>query len=282
MNKIKPQFKADVAETLLIPLYVRANESKERNPIINDHISEEILSKVDYDFSKFQADKRCQYCISLRTRYLDNVLTNFVSQYNDAVVVIVACGLDPRIERVGIKKAFQTYEIDFPDVINFRRRLLPESPQNIYIAGNVLDYKWITTIKQRHSKGHFLFLLEGIAMYLTEEQVKSIFQAIDDNFDNAEIYIERMNKFMSQRTERNKSVKETKAAFAWGCDNPREVEVWTNSFQLKDEYYYYAQDFSHLCQRVGAQMALLNLLPRFKRSFGIWSYEKRDTCSHIA
>ena len=133
MGKIRPKFQENVSETLLIPLYMRAKESKEENPIIIDKTSENILSMVDYNFSKFYTDVRCQLCISFRTKYFDDAVRNFVAKYDDAVVVLIACGLDPRVERISIKKQYQTYELDLPDVINFRRQFLPESSDNKYI-----------------------------------------------------------------------------------------------------------------------------------------------------
>ncbi|MBR5971485.1 MAG: class I SAM-dependent methyltransferase [Paludibacteraceae bacterium] len=275
MRKIKPEFQENVSETLLIPLYMRAKESKEKNPIITDRTSEEILSMVDYDFSKFFADVRCQLCISFRTKYFDDAVRNFVAKYDDAVVVLIACGLDPRVERISLKKNYQVYELDFLDVINLRRQFLPESSDNKYLTGNITTDGWIKTIKAEHPNGHFLFILEGVAMYLTEEEVKRIFKNIDDNFDHAEIYMERMNKYLSKRTHLHDSVKSTKATFRWGCDNPREIEQWSNSFKLKDEYYYYSDEYKRIRKRISLKAVPLRYIPSYRRSLGIWSYEKQ-------
>lgn len=276
MGKIKPKFQENVSETLLIPLYMRAKESKEENPIITDKTSEAILSMVDYNFSKFYTDVRCQLCISFRTKYFDDAVRNFVAKYDDAVVVLIACGLDPRVERISIKKSYQAYELDFPDVINLRRQFLPESSNNRYLTGNITTEGWIKTIKEEHPNGHFLFILEGVAMYLTEEEVKRVFKNIDDNFEHAEIYMERMNKYLSKRTHLHDSVKNTQATFRWGCDNPKEIERWSDSFKLKSEYYYYSDEYNRIRKRIGLKAIPLKYLPRNRRSLGIWSYEKRD------
>lgn len=273
MGKIKPEFQENVSETLLIPLYMRAQESKEENPIIVDEKSVELLSKVDYDFSKFSADERCQRYISLRTKYFDEAVRKFVDKYDDAVVVLIACGLDPRVERISIEKEYQVYELDLPDVINLRRKFLPESPNNKYIAGSITNDEWIKTIKAEHPEGHFLFILEGISMYLTEEVMKNVFKNIDDNFDHAEIHVERMNKFLSKRTYLQQSVNNTNASFNWGSDNPKEIEEWSKSFKLKDEYYYSDEQKSDLEKR-DANATKTKFVNIFSRSLGIWSYEK--------
>lgn len=273
MGKIKPEFQENVSETLLIPLYMRAQESKEENPIIVDTKSVELLSKVDYDFSKFSADERCQRYISLRTKYFDEAVRKFVDKYDDAVVVLIACGLDPRVERISIEKEYQVYELDLPDVINLRKKFLPESSNNRYIAGSITNDKWIQTIKASHPYGHFLFILEGISMYLTEEEMKNVFKNIDDNFDHAEVHVERMNKFFSKRTYLQKSVNNTNATFNWGCDNPKEIEQWCESFKLKDEYYYSDEKKNDL-EKKGSDAEKSKFVNIFSRSLGIWSYEK--------
>ncbi|WP_454055223.1 hypothetical protein [Clostridium sp. Marseille-Q7071] len=42
-----------VPETLLIPLWARAIETKNSNPIIKDYKAIEMMENIDYDFSKF-------------------------------------------------------------------------------------------------------------------------------------------------------------------------------------------------------------------------------------
>ena len=274
MKKIKPTFKENVSETLLIPLYMRAKEAEEKNPIIVDEVSQKILAKIDYNFNKFSADKRCQFCISVRTKYFDEILRNFVAKYDDAVVVLLACGLDPRIERTNVGKPFSSYLLDFADVIDFRRNILPESVSNQYIIGDITNREWIDTVKAQHPNGHFLFIMEGVAMYLTENQIKRIFKNIDNNFPNAEIHIERISKNFSQRTETQQSVSATNATFVWGCDNPLEIEDWGLKLKFQSEFYYFSQHFSQMYKRLGIKAFILKYLSKYRRSIGIWSYRK--------
>ena len=43
----------NISETMLITLHARAKDAESKNPILNDKKSSEILSQLDYDFSKF-------------------------------------------------------------------------------------------------------------------------------------------------------------------------------------------------------------------------------------
>lgn len=46
--KQKHEFKNVVAETLLIPLYMRAKESKRRDAILKDLMAEQLVESIDY------------------------------------------------------------------------------------------------------------------------------------------------------------------------------------------------------------------------------------------
>ena len=53
----KYEFKSIVAETLLIPLYMRAKESRRNNPILYDKAAEWLADSLEYDYSQFDGAK---------------------------------------------------------------------------------------------------------------------------------------------------------------------------------------------------------------------------------
>ena len=55
--KQKHEFKNIVAETLLIPLYMRAKESRRDNPILYDKAAERLADSLEYDYSQFDGAK---------------------------------------------------------------------------------------------------------------------------------------------------------------------------------------------------------------------------------
>ncbi|WP_200892397.1 hypothetical protein [Aliterella atlantica] len=61
-----------IQETLLIPLWARAVEKEQSNPIIVDPKSAEIMAAIDYDFDKFSHAKSSQIGCCLRRLILDN------------------------------------------------------------------------------------------------------------------------------------------------------------------------------------------------------------------
>ena len=60
-----------VPETLLLPLWACATETKFHRPISKDTRSVEIVEQMDYDFGKFSSAWVSQLGIAIRTKILD-------------------------------------------------------------------------------------------------------------------------------------------------------------------------------------------------------------------
>ena len=45
---------AKMQETLLVTLYIRALDSRSKNPLLHDTAAEEAVSRIDYDFEKLK------------------------------------------------------------------------------------------------------------------------------------------------------------------------------------------------------------------------------------
>ena len=116
--KQKHEFKSIVAETLLIPLYMRAKESHRDNPILNDKTAERLADNLEYDYSKFDGAKLSEVGCVVRGWYFDHAVQQFIKTHPNPVVVNVGCGLDTRFQRIGNGKAI-FYDMDLPEVISF-------------------------------------------------------------------------------------------------------------------------------------------------------------------
>ncbi len=68
----------NISETMLITLHARAKDAESKNPILNDKKSSEILSQLDYDFSKFEKAWASYYGILSRAKVMDNELCNCI------------------------------------------------------------------------------------------------------------------------------------------------------------------------------------------------------------
>ena len=147
--KQKHEFKSIVAETLLIPLYMRAKESRRERPILNDKAAECLADSLEYDYSRFDGAKLSEVGCVVRGWSFDRAVRRFIGTHARPVVVNVGCGLDTRFQRIGGGKAV-FYDMDLPEVIALRRELIPEQPGNAYIAASLLETGWMDDLLRRH------------------------------------------------------------------------------------------------------------------------------------
>ncbi|MBO4952817.1 MAG: class I SAM-dependent methyltransferase [Lachnospiraceae bacterium] len=106
-----------VPETMLQTLYARAQESKKPNHHIYDERAIEVVSRLDYDFSKAESDKAMSLGVIARTIVLDKLVGDFLSHYPHAVVLNIACGMDTRCYRMeGTYDRW--YNIDLPETMS--------------------------------------------------------------------------------------------------------------------------------------------------------------------
>ena len=88
-----------VPETMLQTIYARAKESKDRGAI-HDKKAEEIIGKLNYDFSLADKDAPMHSGVIARTIVLDKLVSEYLAKNPGATVVNIACGLDTRCYRM--------------------------------------------------------------------------------------------------------------------------------------------------------------------------------------
>ena len=186
--KQKHEFKSIVAETLLIPLYMRAKESHRDNPILNDKTAERLADNLEYDYSKFDGAKLSEVGCVVRGWYFDHAVQQFIKTHPNPVVVNVGCGLDTRFQRIGNGKAI-FYDMDLPEVISLRRELIHEQPGNVYIAASLLETDWMDDLLRKHPRSEFIFIVEGVLMYFYEKQVKAFLHHVARRFGGGELWL---------------------------------------------------------------------------------------------
>ncbi|MCM1464269.1 MAG: class I SAM-dependent methyltransferase [Bacteroidales bacterium] len=119
----------DVQETALIPLAIRANETKRKKARIHDEKAVEIIETLAVDtkdMDKFFSHEG----VVARTILFDRTLKGLLAQYPDAVCVNIGCGLDDRFSRVN-NGTIRWFNVDLPDSIEVRKKFLPKGNMNM-------------------------------------------------------------------------------------------------------------------------------------------------------
>ena len=93
-------------------------------------------------------------------------------------MVNIACGLDTRAYRMDNGR-LTWYNLDLPETIEVRDSIYQEKGRISTIACSVLDEKWVEQVKVR---GKMLFIIEGLTMYMTADEVKKMLAIIRGSF----------------------------------------------------------------------------------------------------
>ena len=218
-----------VPETMLQTIYARAKESGGRGTI-HDTKAEEIVGKLDYDFTL--ADKDAAMCsgVIARTIVLDRLTKAWLTAHPSAVVVNIACGLDTRCYRMSGYAHW--YNLDLPETMAVREKLLPESGTISQIAMSAMD-DWGSKISEQYVP--VLIVIEGLTMYLNAKDVQQIFAVISSHFSQATIFVETMNPAMV-RHFKEKSIDASNAKFTWGIKNGKALAELLPGFQFMEEH----------------------------------------------
>lgn len=225
MEKVNLQ---GVPETMLQTLYARAAYSRQKTAKFHDKMAEEIVARMDYDFSLAHKDAAMSKGVIARTLLLDRMVGDFIKENPECTVVNIACGMDTRVYRLqedpSVGKhmsGIRWYNLDLPETIAVRRRFLEENGKISMIAKSAMDETWAAMIEE--PRGRVLVIVEGLVMYLTDRDVKHILSIISSRFAHAQVIMETMNPWVMEHM-REKSIEATKAKFTWGIRSGRELE----------------------------------------------------------
>ena len=218
-----------VPETMLQTVYARAKESRGRGAI-HDAKAEEIIEKLDYDFSLADKDTAMHSGVIARTIVLDRLTQEWLARNPRAVVVNIACGLDTRCYRLSGYTHW--YNLDLPETMAVREKLLPESGTISQIAMSAMD-EWGSEIKEQNAP--VLIIIEGLTMYLNAKDVQQIFTVISNRFSHATVFVETMNPMIVKRFK-EKSIEGSHAKFTWGVKNGSALAALLPDFRFAEEH----------------------------------------------
>ena len=80
-----------------------------------------------------------------------------------------------------------------------------------------------------------LVIIEGLTMYLSEADVKCIFDVITGRFPNATVFVETMNPMVVKRFK-EKPIEGSHAKFTWGVKNGTALAALLPDFRLVEEH----------------------------------------------
>lgn len=206
-------------ETLLIPLYARALDSRSRHPILGDKKADEMVRAIDYDFERLSTIGN-RTVLVVRAKEIDRLTREFLERNPDAVVLNLGCGLDSRVWRVRPGPRVSWFDLDYPEVISERRKFFSDHEAYRMLGGSLTDPEWLENVPGGRPT---IAVADGVLEYLSQEEVGALFNRLTSAFPRGELVFDVMSS-AAIKFGRSELKAKTGAEHKWAVDDIRAVE----------------------------------------------------------
>jgi len=248
MSRGKEPFEHSITSTLVGPLYGRAKYSELYPDILQDIHAKKLMKairnqypEVTEDFVRLEKFVNEFYGLTfiIRAHIFDVSVSDYIKNHPETCVINLGCGLDTTFSRVDNGK-ITWYDLDLPEVLDYRRNLLSDGERVHHISKSILDLSWLEDITYDKEKGIF-FIAGGLFQYFDENKVSDIISKIAGKFPRGELMFDNPtwigNKTMNLRLKR---VGVEGIDFLFHIKNPKkQILKWSDKIQLKEFFSYY-------------------------------------------
>lgn len=233
-----------VQETLILPLWARARETEKEEPLVKDFYAKDILSRIDYDFSKIEKGQTANHQLiwPIRAYNFDICLRRFLNDIENVIVVNIGAGLDTTFRRID-NGSLLWINLDLPDVADIRQQLIPDSEREKTIAKSVFDFTWIDDVAKIRQDRPLLLMAAGILCYFTEDENRSLFCKLAEVYPMSHFIFDAMSRFAVKSTNwaiMKKSGMDAIARLKWHLNHAARLNKWIDTLKVIEEYSMFA------------------------------------------
>jgi O-methyltransferase involved in polyketide biosynthesis len=230
MGTTLPAF-TPVEASLYLTLCGRALDSQAEHSILGDTTAAEIVAETGTNTADYPHAKTGLRDIALRAKKLDGVVRDFVARHPNAVVVDLGAGLDSRQARIAPPSTVDWYDVDLPDVIAPRRRLLPGPAHQI--AADVTDPSWLDELPTDRPA---VIVADGLVAFLAQDDLTALLRRLTAHFPAGEIAFNGYTRFHVWAIKHYKGTGSiADVTINPGFDDPRDPQRWNPDLELAEE-----------------------------------------------
>ena len=241
----KTNLLSGVEDTLYIPLAARIYATEHFPDFFYD---EKALSLKQYIPTQSIDSNTTEYFYMAsvcRQWTIDKKIIRFLSLHNKCNVVFLGAGLETAYQRIHNTTAY-FYQVDLPNVIDIRKRVLGYAENERLIAGDMFALNWI---KELDISLPTMIVISGVYQYFRESQVIDMIQKMKSIIPTGELIFDATNSTGLRLA--NKYVRKTgnkNATMHFSIDDPREFARCTGT-DLLDVDGFFAGALRH-CKRL--------------------------------
>ncbi|MGN1317213.1 MAG: class I SAM-dependent methyltransferase [Acutalibacteraceae bacterium] len=204
----------EVNRTLFIPLYGKSQVSK-KGVILKDETAEKIWEAEAFPIHGKSKSKWLSYNMAMRARIFDDWTKSMLRKDENALVLHIGCGLDSRCIRID-EPYTNWIDGDFPDVIETRKKYYEETSAYRMICFDACDSEQIKNLPDSNSA---IVILEGISMYLTNEQLNGFFKALSEKYKSLNVLMDVYTVWGAKASKYKNPINDVGVTTVWGIDD---------------------------------------------------------------
>jgi len=180
-----------VSDTLYVPLLGRSYASRYHCAILHDPAALEIYKKLDLKIKAMpgQTEYTC-LASAVRSQNMDYDVRAFLAANPDGIIINVGCGLETIFNRCDNGRAIW-FELDFPEVLELRKRYIPEGERDRYLPYSMFDYAWMSKVRQAGNRP-VMVIAAGLFIYFPKDRVIDFIRHLID-FPRAELVFDTLS-----------------------------------------------------------------------------------------
>ncbi len=209
----------EVNKTLYIPLFGKALVSR-RGIILNDKMAEDVWARSGFTLKGKSASKWLAYYMGMRSRVFDDWVREKIAEKGDSVILHLGCGLDSRVQRVGVGGS-EWFDLDFPEVIEERRLYFNETELYKMIGCDIRNDDWLYGLGDNRSA---IIVMEGVSMYLSPEELSSLIGRLSERFDRISLLMDCYTTFAARASKIKNPINDVGVTKVYGFDDPLALE----------------------------------------------------------
>lgn len=215
-----------VEDTLYIPLVARIYVSEKFQKFFYDEKALFLKQYIPKNLIEKNANEYFHMASVCRQDVIDKMIIKFLEENEQSNVVFLGAGLETSYNRINNKTA-KFYQVDLPDVIDIRKRVLGNSENEKLIFGDMFALEWI---KEIDTQLPTIIVVSGVYQYFDKDKIVDMIKKMKSIFPKGELVFDATN---SKGLEvANKYVKKTgnvNAQMYFSIDNPNEFVKLTDT-----------------------------------------------------
>ena len=207
----------EINRTLYIPLYGKALVSR-KGLFLKDETAQRLWEEVAFPLRSKAKSKWLAYFLGIRAAVFDGWLREQLQAHPDATVLHLGCGLDSRIHRVG-NGDHRWYDVDFPAVIDERRRRFSETETYRMLGTDLNESDWLSSLEGDTA----IVVMEGVAMYLNPDAWRTLLTRLSERFEAVTLLVDVYTEFGAKMSKAHNPVKDVGVQTVYGVSEPADV-----------------------------------------------------------